>query len=65
MRTTRQGPLTARSPHRTPPRAQKTCNSEPGWGVHLNPENTIDYATHPECGLNPLYAEMGDYAPAP
>ena len=44
---------------------QKTCNSEPGWGVHLNPENTIDYATHPECRLNPLYAEMGDYAPAP
>ena len=43
----------------------KTCNAAPGWHVSLMPENTIDYAEHPECALNPLHAEMGEYAPAP
>jgi hypothetical protein len=42
-----------------------TCNSMPGWHISMMPENSIDYEDHPECRLNPIKADMGDYAPSP
>lgn len=43
----------------------QTCNSMPGWHLHLSPETDMDYEEHPECRLSAIHADAGDYAPPP